>query len=124
MNLTPQVNEPKECKSAGQLEPNNFNDTTDQSQHQEMVQEQSMLLDESVFKYKFIANLKRIQLNSDKSVECVIKYRYKPFCPTEVTTAPSFPIYPGCTDPYVSFFLPFPLHIIRSEQNFYSSKIN
>ena len=51
-------------------------------------------LDEQVLKYKFIANLKRIRLTIDKSIDCVIKYKYKPFCGTEVSTAPSFSVEP------------------------------
>ena len=32
--------------------------------------------EESVLKFKFIANLQRITLASEKSINCVIKYRY------------------------------------------------
>ncbi len=47
--------------------------------------------DESIQRFKFIANLKKIKLNhSDKGIDCVLKYKYKPFCSTEVSTAPSF----------------------------------
>lgn len=53
------------------------------------------ILDEPVQKYKFIVNLKRMRLFTDKYVDCVLKYKYKPFCGTEVTTAPSFNLRPA-----------------------------
>ena len=99
MDLTAKPNESITEQMQTEPQVNNTSTIDPNQSHPELWQEdQSMLqLDEPVLKFKFIANLKRIQLNSDRAIECIIKYKYKPFCATEVTTAPSFNIDPRST---------------------------
>ena len=52
-------------------------------------------LSEPVQKYKFCIDLKQIELQqSQEPIECIIKYKYRHFCATEVSTGPAFMLPP------------------------------
>ena len=53
------------------------------------------LSEEKLVQHIFVVSLEQIKLNSNKSVEVVIRYNYSLFQENEVTTAPSLVIDPG-----------------------------
>ena len=74
-------------------------DASTMSEHPEIMMQPQLMevdgnLDEPILRYKFTMDLKKIKLNLDYPVQCVIKYKYKPFCATEVSTQPAFGISP------------------------------
>ena len=74
-------------------------DASTMSEHPEIMMQPQLMevdgnLDEPILRYKFTMDLKKIKLNLDYPVQCVIKYKYKPFCATEVSTQPAFRISP------------------------------
>ena len=85
---TPLPSKPK-CSSTAQ-DPN-------ESSSQGIAFDVTDFLNESVQKYKFCIDLKQIELcQSEKPIECTIKYKYKHFCATEVSTGPaSFNLQPA-----------------------------
>ena len=80
-------------------------DSSAVSEHPDIVMEPKTMevdsatgLDESVNRYKFSVDLKKIKLNINSGINCILKYRYRPFCATEVTTEPAFSIAPETSE--------------------------
>ena len=54
--------------------------------------------DEKICQHIFVVSLQQIRIETEKTVDCIVKYSYNLFCDYEVTTLPTFTVEPGFKD--------------------------